>query len=257
MPSDRADTLLVLADSLAFYGPVGGLPADDPRLWPNIVAAQLGLHAHLSARVGWTTRDAWWALTQDPMVWSVVPRARAVVIAVGGMDSLPSPLPTALRESMRYVRPPALRRLVRSGYRRLQPVLAPVGWPMALPPRLTVEYLEQIRSALSAVRPDLPVIASLPPLHHSRHYGYVQPGQPRTSRAIVQWAAQHAVPLVDLPGATISHLRAGEGNPDGIHWNFDAHRRVAAQMHTAIVSVVGELAACVPQPAGAQRKTVH
>ena len=33
------------ADSLAYYGPTGGLPADDPRIWPNIVASQLGWDA--------------------------------------------------------------------------------------------------------------------------------------------------------------------------------------------------------------------
>ncbi|MBB3039048.1 diglucosylglycerate octanoyltransferase [Hoyosella altamirensis] len=240
MPSDTSDTLLVLGDSLAFYGPKGGLPADDPRLWPNLVAEELGLRAHLCARVGWTTRDAWWALTQDPQVWSVIPRARAVVIAVGGMDSLPSPLPTALREHIRYVRPPALRRVVRGAYRHVQSALSPVGWPMALPPRLTVSYLEEMRSALNAVRPDLPVFATLPALQHSKYYSYSQPGQPRTSRAVSAWAAQHAVPLVDLAAATIAHLRAGEGNPDGIHWNFDAHRRVAGLMRDAIVSGVGE-----------------
>ena len=38
----RRPTLLVLADSLSYYGPKGGLPADDPRIWPNLVAAELG-----------------------------------------------------------------------------------------------------------------------------------------------------------------------------------------------------------------------
>lgn len=241
MLSDNEGALLVLGDSLVFYGPEGGLPADDDRLWPNIVAEKLGLRAWVSARVGWTTRDAWWALTQDPVLWSVIPRAQAVVLAVGGMDSLPSPLPTAVRESFRYVRPPRLRRAVRSVYRRVQPALSPLGWPMALPPRLTVEYLEQIRSALKAVRPDLPVVASLPPLHHSRYYRFAQPGHPRTTNAITHWAAEHGLPVVDLAKATIDHLRAGEGNPDGIHWNFDAHQRVAGLVLEAIVSGVGEL----------------
>ncbi|MBD8505651.1 SGNH/GDSL hydrolase family protein [Hoyosella sp. G463] len=229
-------TLLVLGDSLAFYGPSGGLPADDHRIWPSLVAAELGWRTHLCARVGWTSRDAWWALTQDPLVWSAIPRAGAVVIAVAGMDSLPSPLPTALREQIRYVRPSWLRRRVRATYARVQPVLAPLGWPMALPPAVTVAYLERIRGAIDAVRPDIPILAVLPAQHHSRYYGYTQPGQPRTSRAITQWASEKGVPLIDIPAATIDHLRAHEGNPDGIHWGFAAHRRVARLMHTAIVS---------------------
>ena len=32
MSSDARPTLLVFADSLAYYGPTGGLPADDPRI---------------------------------------------------------------------------------------------------------------------------------------------------------------------------------------------------------------------------------
>ncbi|MGB3771029.1 MAG: SGNH/GDSL hydrolase family protein, partial [Rhodococcus sp. (in: high G+C Gram-positive bacteria)] len=89
--------LLVIADSLAYYGPEGGLPADHPRIWPTMVGRELGWDVEVVARIGWTCRDAWWALTQDPRVWAAMPRAGAVVLAVGGMDSLPSPLPTALR----------------------------------------------------------------------------------------------------------------------------------------------------------------
>src|SRR5699024_9910520 len=116
---DHRPVLLVIADSLAYYGPRGGLPADDPRIWPNLVAAELGWRVELVARVGWTSRDAWWALTQDPRVWAAVPKAGAVVFGVSGMDSLPSPMPTALREAIRYLRPPALRRMVREGYGRI------------------------------------------------------------------------------------------------------------------------------------------
>ena len=92
--SSDPPVLLVLADSLAYYGPRGGLPIDDPRIWPNLVAAELGWHVELIARIGWTSRDAYWALTQDPRAWAAVPKAGAVVFAVGGMDTLPSPLPT-------------------------------------------------------------------------------------------------------------------------------------------------------------------
>src|SRR5690606_25951075 len=109
----RRPVLLVIGDSLSYYGPKGGLPADHPRIWPNLVAAELGWDVELVARIGWTTRDAWWAMTQDPRVWAAIPHAGAVVLAVGGMDTLPSPLPTALREGLRYIRPPALRRAAR------------------------------------------------------------------------------------------------------------------------------------------------
>ena len=68
-----------------------GCPSDDPRIWPNIVASQLGWDLELIGRIGWTCRDVWWAATQDPRAWAALPRAGAVIFATGGMDSLPSP----------------------------------------------------------------------------------------------------------------------------------------------------------------------
>jgi len=232
--SGERPVLLVLADSLSYYGPKGGLPSDHPDIWPNIVARQLGWDVELVARIGWTSRDVWWALTQDPRVWSAVPRAGAVVFAVGGMDSLPSPLPTALREQLRYVRPPALRRVVRAGYQWLQPRLSPLGWPVALPPRLSVEYLESSRAALEYMRPELPVIGTLPSVHRSEAYGKVHAGRPGAVAAITAWSEEKNVPLVDLAEAVRANVFSDQGNPDGIHWGWDGHTGVAAAMLTAL-----------------------
>ncbi|MGL5442157.1 MAG: diglucosylglycerate octanoyltransferase, partial [[Mycobacterium] stephanolepidis] len=146
--------LLIFADSLSYYGPTGGLPADDPRIWPNIVGQYLDWDVELIARIGWTCRDVWWAAIQDPRAWAAVPHAGAVIFATSGMDSLPSPLPTALRESIRLIRPPRLRSWVRDGYGWLQPRLSPIA-RVALPPKLTVEYLEKTRGALDFNRPGL------------------------------------------------------------------------------------------------------
>lgn len=226
-------TLLVFADSLSYYGPQGGVPADDPRIWPNIVAAQLGWDCDLIGRIGWTSRDVWWAATQDPRAWAALPRAGAVVFATSGMDSLPSPLPTALRELIRYVRPSLLRRWVRDGYGWLQPRLSPVARP-ALPPRLTVEYLEMTRGAIDFNRPGIPIVASLPSVHIAPTYGFAHRGRPGTVTAITGWAAEHRIPLVDLKEAVAPHVLGGRGNPDGIHWNFEAHQAVAELMLTAL-----------------------
>ncbi|MGA8547847.1 MAG: diglucosylglycerate octanoyltransferase [Mycobacterium sp.] len=218
--------LLIFADSLAYYGPTGGLPADDPRIWPNIVAAQLGWDLELIGRIGWTCRDVWWAATQDPRAWAALPRAGAVIFATGGMDSLPSPLPTALRELIRYVRPPWLRRWVRDGYGWAQPRLSPVA-RAALPPHLSAEYLELTRGAIDFNRPGIPIVASLPSVHIAGTYGKAHHGRAGTVGAITQWAEQHGVPLVDLKAAVAEHVMSGRGNPDGIHWNFEAHQAVA------------------------------
>ncbi|EOM76420.1 hypothetical protein Rrhod_2213 [Rhodococcus rhodnii LMG 5362] len=224
----------MLGDSLAYYGPEGGLPADDPRIWPNLVAAELGWDVELVARIGWTCRDLYWALTQDPRVWAAVPRAGAVVFATGGMDSLPSPLPTALREQIRYLRPPALRRAVRSVYGRLQPRLAPLGWPVALPPRVSVDYLEQARTALAHLRPELPVVATLPAVHRAEAYGRIHAGRAPAVQATSAWAESHGLPLVDLGEAVRLDIVSGSANPDGIHWGFDGHTAVASAVLTAL-----------------------
>ena len=230
-------TLLVFCDSLSYYGPQGGLPADDPRIWPNIVAAELDWDLELIGRIGWTCRDVWWAATQDPRAWAALPKAGAVIFATSGMDSLPSPLPTALRELIRYVRPATARRWVRDGYGWLQPRLSPIA-RAALPPKLTVEYLEMTRGAIDFNRPGIPIVACLPSVHIAETYGKAHHGRPGTVAAISDWAAQHRVPLVDLKEAVAEHILGGRGNPDGIHWNFEAHRAVAELMSKALSEAV-------------------
>lgn len=238
MSCERSDdgvtpALLVFADSLAYYGPNGGLPSDDPRIWPNIVARELGWDLELIGRIGWTCRDVWWAATQDPRAWAALRRAGAVVFATGGMDSLPSPLPTALRELIRYVRPPVVRRWVRDGYGWVQQRLSPVA-RAALPPRLSAEYLEMTRGAIDFNRPGIPIVACLPSVHVAETYGRAHHGRAGTVMAITAWADRHEVPLVDLKAAVAEHITSGRGNPDGIHWNFEAHQAVAELMLKAL-----------------------
>lgn len=232
VPADNAQrpVLIVIADSLAYFGPKGGLPADHPRIWPNLVGAELDWDVELVGRIGWTSRDAYWALIGDPRIWAAVPKASAVVFAVGGMDTLPSPLPTALRELIRYIRPPGLRRVVRNVYNWCQPKLSKLGRPVALPPRLSVDYLEQSRQAITQLRPDLPVVAVLPSVHNCDAYGRVHSGRPRAEKALRAWSEKTSVPLVDLAEAVRENIFSGEANPDGIHWGWDGHTAVANAM---------------------------
>ncbi|MCH5643069.1 diglucosylglycerate octanoyltransferase [Gordonia sp. ABSL49_1] len=234
--SARPGSVLVLSDSLAYYGPTGGLPATDSRIWPVIVGEQCRRRIHLFGRIGWTSRDVWWALTQDPNIWAAVPDADVVVLAFGGMDSLPSPLPTALREEIRYLRPNRLRQLVRDGYQWVQPRASRLGWPVALPPRITVEYLEKIRAALAQLRPDLPLLLCLPPTHRSPYYGNVHLGRIPTTSAMQRWADSHQIRCVDFYPTTRDAFDdpAVEMNPDGIHWGFECHRRIAELVVPAV-----------------------
>ncbi|MBB4137102.1 diglucosylglycerate octanoyltransferase [Gordonia humi] len=223
-------SIMVLGDSLAYYDETGGLAADDPRIWPNLVGEHLGHDVELFARIGWTSRDVWWALTQDPRVWAALPRADVLVLAYGGMDSLPSPMPTAIREQIRYLRPAALRQRVRDAYGWLQPRLSPLGWPMALPPRVSIDYFEKVRSAVAHLRPDLPIVVCLPSTHDSPYYGHAHPGRVPLTTAITRWAGEHSIPVTtafyDVTAAAYDDVDAVM-NPDGIHWSRAVHAQIA------------------------------
>jgi hypothetical protein len=225
-------TVLVFADSLAFHGPTDPMPADDPRLWPNVMADRLGGTALLFARAGWTARDAWWALAGDPNVWATLPTIDALVLAVGSMDTLPSPLPTYLRTGLRYLRPDRLRRWARQRYTAVQPALSRLlsGRPVALPPGLSVRYLDETLGAIRALRPDLPAYGILPATHRAASYGYVHTGFAPAAAAIRSWGERRAVPLLDLAAITRDHVFRGEGNPDGMHWGWAGHAAVGEAM---------------------------
>ncbi|CAM2828197.1 diglucosylglycerate octanoyltransferase [Saccharomonospora xinjiangensis] len=240
MTKPGSPRILVFGDSLSFHGPEGGCPADDPRLWPNVAARALGGSAELVAGAGWTARDAWWSMIGDPRVWAELHRTDVVVLAVGSMDTLPSPLPTYLRTGLRYLRPDPLRRIVRGAYLSAQPLLSVAlrGWPCALPPRLTARYLDTALSALRVLRPSLPVVAWLPSVHRAPSYGHVQTARPRTAAAIARWAEGKGVPVLDVPAVVASHVLGGHGNPDGMHWGWEGHAAVGAAMAELIRPLV-------------------
>jgi len=96
-------------------------------------------------------------------------------------------------------------------------------------------YLEQTRGAIDFNRPGIPIVASLPSVHIAETYRKAHHGRAGTVAAITQWAQQHDIPLVDLKSAVAEHVMSGRGNPDGIHWNFEAHQAVAELMLKALV----------------------
>ena len=104
----------------------------------------------------------------------------------------------------------------------------------ALPPHLSADYLEQTRAAIDFNRPGIPVVASLPSVHIAATYGKAHHGRAGTVAAITEWAQNHNVPLVDLKAAVAEQVMGGLGNPDGIHWSFEAHQAVAELMLKAL-----------------------
>ncbi len=170
--------------------------------------------------------------------------ADALVLGAGGMDSLPSPLPTALREMIPALRPDPLRRAVRDGYRRAQPGLSrafaalPGGGPATLPARQTVAYLERCRVAVDAVRPGLPVLTLLPSVHRAGAYGGVHPHRRATERAVRDWAHRTGVAELDVAPLVTEHVLAGHGNPDGMHWGWAGHRLVGSALAAQLAVLV-------------------
>ena len=232
-------SLLVVADSLAFHGPERGELVTHPGLYGNVAAAALGTTLDLVARRGWTARDAWWALTRDPLVYSVLlPRAEAVLLAVGGMDYLPAVLPTYLREGIPYLRPPGLRRAVRGAYRAVQPVGARLtgGHWRSLPQALTDAYLSRCVGGIRYYHPGVPVRGILPPPHAAPLYGRVVTGHRPALAAARAWGAREGVPMVDVSSIVARHLAAGGLNPDGIHWGWPCHAEVGRAVATAVRS---------------------
>lgn len=236
--------LFLLADSLAFQGPGQPLPPTDVRLYPNVCARLLAeegwgsVGVDLLARQGWTARDAWWGMTKDPMAFGVyVHRADALVIGVGGMDQLPAAIPTWWRDSIPYLRPGALRRSARRLYRRTSPVGIRLlrGRMRQLPQAATDRYLARVVSAMRHWRPGIPVVLVGPSPWSAPTY----PVQRTHSDAVAsarRWASEHGVAFVDLDPLVTPALRAGEGNPDGMHWAWTTHELVGRALASAILT---------------------
>ncbi len=239
----RGPHLLVLGDSLSFHGPRTAHPADEPRLWPHVAGAALRGTADLHAGLGWTARHAWTAVRSDPRVWASVMHTDVLVLGVGGMDSLPSPLPTAVRELIPVLRPAGLRTRARAGYRAGHAAAATVaarwvaGRPTALPATETVRYLERCRVAVTTLRPDAPVVLLLPSVHRSAFYGGVHRRRSDHVEAMRAWAGEHGVATVESAPLVTEHILTGRGNPDGIHWGWPAHRAVGEAVARAVTAV--------------------
>jgi lysophospholipase L1-like esterase len=229
--------VLVVGDSLAFHGPAQRELVTHPDLFPNVLGRILGADVDFVGRLGWTARDAWWALTRDPYVYSVLlPRAEIVVLALGGADMLPAALPAYLRLGLDYVRPGLLRRKIKQAYHRANPyvVRATRGRIRTLPQHVTLHYLTRIVNALRDLHPDTRIVGIVPPPFDAEYFGHVTTTHAPAVRAHREWGRQNGVPLADLDAVIAPHLAAGTLNPDGMHWSWAAHEDVAKALAEAI-----------------------
>ncbi len=224
--------ILVIGDSLTYHGPDRPHVLTDERLWPNVMSSRLGpdLAVDLVARLGWTARDAWWAITKDPYLWgAVLPRADALVLAVGGMDHLSAAIPTYLRDGIPYVRPSSARRFVRNAYRNWSPhVIRLTGGRLRqLPQPATDHYLARITSVVRHFHPDIPVALIAPGVHRAPAYPSDRHHEPAMVAARA-WAVKHAAELVDIDDLVLPSLLDGSANPDGIHYSWRTHELIGS-----------------------------
>lgn len=232
-------TVLVIGDSLAFHGPTQKELLTHPGLFPNVLGRLLDAEVDTVARLGWTARDAWWALTRDPHLYSVLlPRADVVVLAIGGMDHLPASLPTYLRNGLDYIRPGSLRRRVKKAFHVANPyvIRATQGRLRALGQHATLAYLTRIVEALRVVRPDATIVGIVPPPFDAEHSGHVTRTHLPAVAAHREWGRRMNVPLADLHLVIEPHLAAGTMNPDGMHWSWAAHEDVAKALAEVVRS---------------------
>ena len=184
------------------------------------------MEVDLVARQGWTARDAWWALTKDPVVWGeYLPRADAMLIGVGGMDQLPTPVPTWLRESIPYVRDGRVRRTAREMLKRVTPPMSrTVHGPFrTLPQPATDRYLTRIVEGVRMMRPGLPIALLGPPPWTGDYYPSTRAHAPAVAAAQA-WTSRLGVAYVDVD--PIVAPRLATCNPDGMHWSWEVHALV-------------------------------
>jgi hypothetical protein len=233
-PRDGVRQVLVLSDSLSFHGPADGELTTEPRLWPNVMARLLTeqgepTEATIYGRRGWTARDAWWAITRDPHVFSVLlPRADDVIFAVGGMDYLPTILPIHLREGVRLLRPEPVRKVATGFFRRAQPRGSKLfgGRWRTLPQALTDDFLTKCAGGVRYFHPDVNLFGVVPPSHVADAYGRVTSGHAGAIRSALAWGEKNDVQMLRVDEWTAPFIGSPGMNPDGIHWGWDCHRTV-------------------------------
>ncbi|MFN8103823.1 MAG: SGNH/GDSL hydrolase family protein [Acidimicrobiia bacterium] len=238
--NERLDPIriLVLGDSLCFHGPDARLRTDDERMFPNVMARDLGVmsgrHAEavVVARSGWNTRDLWELVTKD--VWlqeRLLPDADVVVLHGVGADALPVGVPTWAKDLIPRVPNPALRKRLRRLYARHHAGLVRLsaGRMRMVPRRVTLDLWPRLVDMVRFYSGAATVIACGCPPTSGLLHGRVDPHSGAATDDLRRLAAAKEVPFVD-PQALCD---VAAYNPDGIHWDYESHRRVGQALADA------------------------
>lgn len=234
--------LVVVGDSLTFHGPCGPLPLADERLYPQRtragLAASTGRNWDVAvvARAGWGVREMWLALQRDVhLQQQVLLDADAVVIGVGGADSLSVGVPRPVFAMLPFLRPTPLRRSVRRGLDRAHPWLVrATSARMRYTPASVHEHaLRKIVPAVRLFAPAAAVVGVVPPLHDAPYYAHLHPHHAETAARTRRLAMELDLALVDIP--ILMRPWMDRLNPDGVHWPFEVHAAVADALVAELV----------------------
>ena len=218
--------LVVLGDSLMFWGQNEVLGTDHPAAVPHRAAVHLseltGEHwvAVNVAEAGWCATDLLKVLRRDAAVRSAVAGADAVFLATTSKDGMLTPFPRPARAVIARI-PKKHRRRVVHALRRVVAKVTSHQVPYTRPSR----FRRCLYSTLDVVRelaPEATIVYAGPTgaygpqtIHNQPENWRTPEGHPAFARAL---AAEAGLPVVDLMELVDEWFRHHETAPDYLHW---------------------------------------
>lgn len=233
--NDSSRLLLLIGDSISFYGQDEILGLEHPATLPHQIAARLQASTGTSWRAinaghgGRTTFDAYKLLRRDPLLRAVVAEADVIVLQAGGKDGVVTPFPRPARLVIGRIPKRYRGRFVRWVKPRLAKVTTK-QFPLT-PPRLLERVWRRFLADIRALNPNA-VLVSMSP---AREYGpqtiitfpdnWLEPdGHVATVRRL---AAEAGLPQVDLIPLIDEWLTPADVQPDFLHWPEPMHALAA------------------------------
>lgn len=242
-PRPGTKRLVVLADSLAFCDERGPQLPDTDTLYPNRIAAALGLvtgevwSVSVVARPGADVRDAWrWVSKDRHIQFETLAPADAVVVAIGSFDHAPIGVPRWIEVAASYLHPSPVRRRVRAWLAWSYPRIARTtrGRFVRTPPaEFERLYALLLRQVVGLTQGEAAVVTMGPTSHRGSYYGEGHPRRDERSAAQRAIAASLGIGYVDPWPLVEPH--ADRLNVDGIHWPGSAHAAMAGALSAILI----------------------
>lgn len=236
--------VVLIGDSLAFHNHEGRLPLDDARLYPNVMAAEIGRRSgrpvdlHVSARAGRCTPQAWELVSKDPWFQQrVLATADVVVLNFAGGDSVPVGVPTVVKDLIPRIPHAGLRRRVRAAYWRHHRTLTRTsrGAMRTVRRAQTLELWPRVVDMVRFYSDGALVVTATTQVTDAAHHGNLDPHSSRAREDLLRMAAERDVPVVDHWPASVRDV--ARFNPvDGMHWHDDMHRTVGCELAEVVVA---------------------